>query len=201
MSNIDENEIHRRLKALSQIEPAAEVRRRAIQRVRDALAGGGLGQQRTNSTRQHLLNGGSFLRFAAAAVLLICAGFLAGRMFAPPAVDVEQLRAELLDQMNRQWQSLLEIRCVQLKDELHQQVRRDLAEFASQTLAASATMTDQRLRELIQLIEAARLRDRIRVREALEQIELNRLEDKTELGGALEALVAQAGEMQPRNEN
>jgi hypothetical protein len=200
MSNIDENEIHRRLEALSQIEPGREATDRAIDRVRTILSHEEELRPGTGNKRRASVVG-SLLRFAAAAVLLICAGFLAGRMFVPPPVDVERLRADLLDRMNRQWGSVLETRCIQLKDELHRQVRRDLAEFAAQTLAASTTMTDRRLRELIHLIEAARLRDRIRVREALEQIELNRLEDKTELGGALEALVAQAGEVQPRNEN
>jgi len=58
-------------------------------------------------------------------------------------------------------------------------------------LAASRAVTDQRLAELIRLIEAVRTVDHYQVRMALEQIESNRLQDKTHFGKGLVSLAAQ----------
>ena len=210
MSKIDENETRRRLEQLSQIEPSSQAADRAIKRVRDALTSEDERKVRTSTRVWRTVFRGSIMKLAAAAVLLIGLGYLAGRLSTPEPIDVEQLQAalevslkssleptirrELLEEMDRRWESVFASSCVQLKDELHQQVRHDLTEFASQTLAASRTLTDRRLVELIQLIEAARVRDRRRVEEALELIESNRLQDKTHFGKGLQTLVAQTAE-------
>jgi len=184
MSKIDENEILRRLELLSQTQPSCEATERAINRARLCFKWGKV-------TRSYKLKSPSpIIKFAAAAVLLICAGFLAGRLFAPQPINVEQLRAEIETSLK----SSLAANCEQIKDELYQQVRRDLTQFAAQTVAASTTVTDQRLIELIQLIEEARMRDRVRVATALEQIELNRLQDKTQLGNGLYSLATRTNE-------
>ncbi|MFH1719105.1 MAG: hypothetical protein ABIF19_17255, partial [Planctomycetota bacterium] len=183
MSRIDENEIRDRLKRLSQIEPAEDSAERAMKRIRDTLmTDEGVGwanasfahaEFRRVCNKLHTLR---LTKLAAAAVLLIGAGFLAGRLTGPGPIDVEALRADLesslrsslepairqslLEEMDNRWQPAFEANCAQLKEQLQQQVRRDLMQFAAQTLAASGTQTDQRLRELIQLIEAARMQDR-----------------------------------------
>jgi hypothetical protein len=76
-----------------------------------------------------------------------------------------------------------------------------LTEFAAQTLTASKDLTNQRLVELIRLIEAARMQDRQRIAAALEQVELNRLQDKTRFRNGLQTLVARASELQPTSQN
>ena len=147
-------------------------------------------------------------KLAAAAVLLIGLGYAVGRLSAPQP-NVEQLQAalepairqNLLDETKRYWQLGMVSSYVRLKDELHQQVRRDLAEFADQILAASGTLTEQRLMELIQLIEDARMRDRQRVATALEKIEFNRLQDKTLFGSGLVTLAAQTSELLETKQN
>jgi hypothetical protein len=195
MSKTDENEVLRRLKLLSQIEPAAEATNRAINRARIGFPWG-------MATRTYKIKGPSpITKFAAAAVLLICAGFLIGRLWAPQSVDVESLRADIVNQMNRQWESILEARHAQLREEVYRQVRHDLTEFAARTLTASRDLTDQRLVELVRLIEAARVQDRQRIAAALEQVELNRLQDKTQLRNGLQTLVARASELQPARQN
>jgi len=224
MSKIDENEdspwrneIHRRLKQLSQIEPSSQATDRAIKRVRDTLTSEQASQARKNTRVWMTVFKGSIMKLAAAAVLLISLGYLTGRLSAPEPIDVEQLQAnlvsslkasleptirqDLVTQMDRRWESVFASTCVQLREELHQQVRRDLTEFASQTLAASRTLTDRRLIELIQLIEAARMQDRRRVAEALELIELNRLQDKTHFGKGLQTLVTQTAEWRQPEQN
>jgi hypothetical protein len=223
MSEIDENQIHDRLKRLSQIEPAQDAAERAMKRVRETLTGQQEERRRVAASKPKALGmaerdkaipklrlrlppvAGPIGRLAAAAVVLIAAGFLAGRLSAPPPVDTEELRAELeasltsslepairqnvLDEADRRWQSVFAAGCAQLKDELAQQVRRDLTQFAAQSLTASGVQTQRQLRELIQLIEAARIQDRRNVEVALEHIE-------SQFGNGLVTLAAHTNELQ-----
>lgn len=195
MPKINENEIPRRLKLLSQIEPSCGATERAINRVRLGFSWG------TATTSYKIKSPRPIIKFAAAAVLLICAGFLTGRLSTPRPADAEQLRVDLVKQMNQQWESILEARHAQLREEVYRQVRRDLTEFAAQTLTASKDLTNQRLVELIGLIEAARMQDRQRIAAALEQVELNRLQDKTRFRNGLQTLVARASEAPPTTQN
>jgi len=208
MSKNDENQIHHRLKILSQIEPSSKATNRAIQRARDTIVNKEKSQQRASSRIWRNILKSPITKFAAAAVLLIAVGYATGRLSAPQTLDVEELQAtlesslkaslepairqDLIVQLNEQWQSVFAVNSAQLKEELHQQVRRDLTEFAAQTLAASGTLTNQRLIELIQLIEAARRRERQQVAAALEQIELNR----QQLENGLLTIAAQTNELQ-----
>jgi hypothetical protein len=183
MSKIDENEILNRLNNLSQIEPTKETTDHAMQRVRDTLMDNE--GRRVGLAPPSLI--GRLMKLAAAAVVMIGAGFIGGRLSAPEPVNVQELQAalesslksslvpairqELLSQMDDRWQSTLAASNTKVKDELARQVHRDLMEFAAQTLAASGTRTDQRLNELIQLIEAARIQDRRRMAAAFDYIE------------------------------
>ncbi len=207
MSKNDENKIDHRLKILSQIEPSSKATSRAIQRAQDTIVNNEKSQQSAISRIWRNILKSPITKCAAAAVLLIAAGYATGRLSAPEPLDVEELKAalesslkaslepairqDLIVQLNEQWQSAFEANSAQLKEELHQQVRRDLTEFAAQTLAASGTLTNQRLIELIQLIEAARRRERQQVAAALEQIELNR----QQLENGLLTIAAQTNEL------
>jgi hypothetical protein len=104
------------------------------------------------------------------------------------------IRQSLLKEMDNRWQSAFEANCVQLKDEFQRQVRRDLIEFAAQSLAASSMQTQRQLRELIQLIEAARIQDRRRIEEALEHME-------SQFGNGLVTLATQTNELQRMQQN
>jgi hypothetical protein len=187
MSNVDENEILRRLEKLSQIKPTSESTERAINRARQAIADG-----KTQRAHRTIFKS-PIIRFAVAAVLLICAGYIIGRVSSAQPVNVDQLRAEIETSLR----SSLAADCEQIKNELHQQVQRDLAEFAAQTLAASTTMADRRLMELIQLIDAARMQDHLRVAAAIEKIE----RDKAKLGDGLQALAARTNELLRTEQN
>jgi hypothetical protein len=139
------------------------------------------------------------IKFAAAAVILIVCGYTVGRFSGPKTPDIEQLQAalepairqNLLQQMGRYMQASLASGYAQLKDELAQQYRRDLSDFAIQILAASSAVTNHRLEELIDAINTAQTHDRQWVTTALSQIERNRLEDKTQLAVGLETLALQ----------
>ncbi|MFH1883724.1 MAG: hypothetical protein ABIL62_13575 [Planctomycetota bacterium] len=207
MSKIDENQIHRRLKIISQIEPSSEATGRAIQRARDTLINKEKTRQCTGTRIWQTVFKGPVTKFAAAAVLLLTVGYATGRLSAPQPLDVEELKAaletslksslepairqDLLEQMNDRWQSAFAAGCAQIKEELQLQVRRDLTEFAAQTLAASGTLTNQRLMELIQLIEATRRRERQQIETAFEQIE----QEKILLRNGLLAVAAQTNEL------
>ena len=206
MSQIDENKIQDRLKRLSQVEPTKEASDHAMQRVRDTLM-----SEKAIPNPSTSLRGALRLRLppivaklAAAAVLMIGAGFIGGRLSAPGPVNVQELqdalesslksslvpaiRQELLSQMDDRWKETLAASNARVKEELARQVRRDLTEFAAQTLAASGTRTDQRLMELIRLIEAARVQDRQRMASAFDYIE-------SRFGNGLVTLAARTDEL------
>lgn len=191
MSTIDENEIQKRLESLSKIQPNQDAAERAMRRVRDALA---TEECRVRLAPPRAVGWIKLTKLAVAAVLLIGAGILIGRLTGPEPTDVDALRKSLLAEMDSRWQSAFEANRTQVKDELQQQVRRDLMQFASQTLAASGTQTQQQLRELIQLIEAARMQDRLRTEQALEHIE-------SQFGSRLLTLAERTNELQRIEQN
>lgn len=197
MSKIDENQIRRHLKTLSQVEPTSEATDRAMERARATLVGNQQKRDSKNASEWPVMKR-PIAKLAAAAVLLIAVGYAVGRLTTPQP-DMERLqsaletslRASLVEEMNNRWQTTFTADCVRLKDELQQQVRRDLTEFAAQTLAASNTLTEQRLMKLVELIETARARDRQQIAAALEKIEY----DKHLLGNGLVALAAKTSEL------
>lgn len=159
--------------------------------------------------------GSSIVRFSwapatrlVAAALLIALGFLAARLTAPAPLDAEQLRAaieeslskNISEQVSQQVDSKISAQFAagsdQLKTELEENFRQELAEFATRTLTETKTLTDQRLTELVQLIEDARLKDRIRIEKALERIEQNRMYDKLRLASDIQNLSATANSLQ-----
>jgi len=142
---------------------------------------------------------------------MIGLGYLGGRLSAPEPLDAEQLRVdiesslraslepairqELLKEMDTRWNSAFADRSAELKDEFQQQVRRDLMEFAAQTLAYAGSQTNQRLDELARQIYAARVQDRQRVAEALQYLESNRLQDRSQFGEGLVTLASRTNEL------
>ncbi|MBW7990678.1 MAG: hypothetical protein FVQ84_11775 [Planctomycetes bacterium] len=141
----------------------------------------------------------SFTKVAAAAVLLIMAGYATGRLLSTKPPDIEQLRVALepvirqniLDEMKQYWQLGLRASYAQLKDDLSQQYLRDLNQFAAYTLAASGDATNQRLEELIESINTAQTQDRQWVAAAIGEIELNRLQDNAQLSNAFATFAVQ----------
>ena len=197
MSKIDNNQIQDRLKTISQIKPGTESTNRAIQKTRQALINEENTQQYTGKTTLLNIFKNPVIKFAAAAVLMICFGYIGGRLSARQPVDIEELRTDIrndiANEMDERWQTAFAANCTQLKDELHQQVRRDLTEFAVQTLAA----TNQSLMELTRSIEAARRMDRERAERAFQKIGLN----QTQLEKGLLVLASRTNEMPEIKEN
>jgi len=141
----------------------------------------------------------NFTKVAAAAVLLIIAGYATGRLTSPRPPDMEQIqialepaiRTRLLDEMKQYLQLGLANSYVRLKDDLTQQYRSDLNQFAAYTLAASGAATNQLLEELIESINTAQTEDRQWVAAAVGQIELNRLRDNAQLTNAFATFAVQ----------
>ena len=137
-------------------------------------------------------------KLAIAATLLIAAGYFTGRYLATPSVDIDQLQAalepairrNLQEQINHDRELALERHAAQLKEELSQQFYRELNGVATKTLMASRLATEQRLVELIELIEAARTVDHMQVASAIKQMEVNRLRDQTRIGENLIQIAA-----------
>lgn len=161
---------------------------------------------RTISITERIKLPSGFIKVAAAAIVLITAGYAAGRLLSPKPPDIKQLqtvlepaiRSQLVDEMKQYWQLALASSYAQLKDDLTQQYRRDLNQVAAYTLAASGTATNQLLEELIESINQAQTQDRQWVVSALGQIELNRLQDNAQLSNALASFAAQTEENMSR---
>ncbi len=131
---------------------------------------------------------GGLARIAAAAVLILGAGIVIGRMTAPKPVDAEQLRADLqtsivasltpairesvLAGLQERLEAALASNDATLRIEVAEQISRDLGTFSSQFTASSEKLLDRRFAELVEVIEAARLTDRRQVAQALEQIKI-----------------------------
>jgi hypothetical protein len=141
----------------------------------------------------------SLIKIAAAAVLLIVAGYATGRLSAPRAPDMEQIRAalepsirqKLLDETKQYMQLGLANAYIRIKDELSQQYRQDLNRVALQSVAASNAVTNELLTELIESFNEAQNQDRQRIATALGQIESRRQQDRTDLSNALATLAVQ----------
>jgi hypothetical protein len=144
----------------------------------------------------------SLPKIAAAAVLLIAAGYVTGRLSAPRAPDMEQIRAalepsirrNLLEETKQYMQLGLANAYVRIKDELSEQYRQELNRVALQSVAASNAVTNELLTEIIESFNEAQNQDRQRIVTALEQIESRRLRDRSELSNAFATLAMQTEE-------
>lgn len=180
----------------------------AVDAVIEKLAEAG-GESRPRTGRETISSIG-FTKIAAAAAILIVASYAVGRLTSPRPPDVEQLhralesslkvtlepaiRQELVDEMKKYWQLALAGSYVRLKDELGEQFRGEMNEFAVQILGASGEVTDRRLTELIEAIDAAQTQERRWIATALEQMELNRLQDSSELRNDFVTFAVQTGD-------
>ena len=141
----------------------------------------------------------SLTKIAAAAVLLIAAGYATGRLSGPQPPDMEQIRAalepmirqNLLDESKQYLQLGLANGYIRIKDELSQQYRQDLSRVALQSVAASNAVTNEKLIELIESINESQNQDRQWVVAAFDQIESNRLHDRNQFSNALATFALQ----------
>ncbi|UCF16305.1 MAG: hypothetical protein JSW59_02375 [Phycisphaerales bacterium] len=212
MSKINEDQIRDRLEALSKTEPSRGASDRAVQKVRDLLTAGEA--RRVGPSPPINVGGASptlrLARFAAAAVLMIGLGYLGGRLSAPAPIDAGQLcadiesslrdslepaiRQELLKEMDARWNSAFAARSAELKGEFQQKIRRDLMEFAEQTLSYTDDRMDRRLAEFARVIHAARVQDRQRTAEGFRYLESN-------IGSGLVTLAARTNELLNTKQN
>jgi len=149
------------------------------------------------------------IKFAAAAVFLIAAGYLVGRLSAPKPMDAAELYAtlkpaiqqDLLEPMGRQWQLILAGNNAELKDQMQQDFRQEMNEFAVRTLTASGALTNQYLKDLVQSINASQMQNRRWLAAALQQIEMDRMRDKAQLANGIETLAVATGDELQRTKN
>lgn len=143
-------------------------------------------------------------RFAAAAAILVFAGYAVGRLSAPQPPDIQQLRDALaasiepavrervVADLKVQLQSTLEANYVALREDLTQQNRRDLEQAAAQTLATYYATTNRLLQDLIESINVAEVQNRQWLAASLTRIEEARRQENAELANAFVHLAAAA---------
>jgi hypothetical protein len=150
----------------------------------------------------------SLTRLAAAAVVLIAAGYALGRITAPKP-DLEELRAALLPSLEaslepairkrvveetaQEYQRAMVAGYVRLRDELTTQYRADLDRATVQAFTASNTLTNQLLGQLVEAVKTSQEQDRQWVAAAFEQIEAKRAKEKAQLSNAILNLAAETG--------
>ncbi len=141
----------------------------------------------------------SFIKFAAAAVFLIIAGFAAGRLTTTKPPNIEQIQAalepairnRLLGEMKQYMQLGLANSYFRLKDDLNEQYCQDLNHLAANIVTANGNLTNQLLENLIKSIDEAQTQDRQLLAAAIEQVELNRRRDNAQLSNAFVSFAAQ----------
>lgn len=155
----------------------------------------------------------TFRRLAAAAAVLVFAGFATGRLSAPRqpgsaeiqkaieqslATSIEPaVRQKVIGDLSRQWQATLDATYVALREELTEQYRRDLLQVAAQTLASSNATTHRLLEELVASIYIAQVQNRQWVASALVELDATRRQDSAHFANALVTLaVATEGEIE-----
>jgi parvulin-like peptidyl-prolyl isomerase len=206
MSQLNKDQIFNWLKEISQIEPSPEAAGRTKRKIFDILIKERNEYVKTGANTRKALFMVTIVKFAVAALIFIGFGFFAGRLSVPKPVDIKELQTvlesslkeslessieeNLSEQMNMRMESVVATNFSTLKEELRQQVHNDLIEFTAQTAIASRKLTERRFNELIDLIEAARQRDREQIEAALMQIQRR----TTKFGTGLIALAAQTDE-------
>jgi hypothetical protein len=144
-----------------------------------------------------------WLKVPIAAALMMAVGFAAAKMSGP---DTEQLTSEIEAKLRPQiaeavvrelsplikegTQTAVLVGCGEVANELSGQLRADVDRMGLQVLAASGALTNQRLEQLIESINAAQHQERRWITAAFDQIESNRMEDKIQLAGGLTTLAA-----------
>ena len=116
--------------------------------------------------------------WAAAAAVLLCAGFLAGRA---GRVSRGQLREELAAVESR------------IRDETRERHARDLETIAAATVAATTRQNEKSLRALRDEFVEARARDQRQLLTVLDRMELQRVQDYRSLSGGLVRLARETG--------
>lgn len=159
--------------------------------------------------RRHTYIFGLTKRLAAAAAVLILAGYAVGRLSAPRTADFDQLRRaveaslatsiepavrqKVIEDLSRQWQATLEATCVALREDLTVQYRNDMAQVAVQTLAASNANTNRLLEDLIEAISVAQAQNRQWLAAGMQELDAARRQDNTCLAGALVSFASALG--------
>lgn len=143
-----------------------------------------------------------FYKVAAAIILLLVGGYAIGRFSAPRPPDMEELQAalvpaireELIDEINENLQSSY----ASLTESLDQKYQQDLNRVGMQILAASNTVTNERLAGLIESFNEYQAQERQWFTTMLERMESNRLQDSAVLSNALVTVAQQTKEEMER---
>jgi len=107
---------------------------------------------------------------------------------------VPAIRRELLDEINQ----YLQASYASLADDLDRKYQQDLNRVGMQILAASNTVTNERLAELAESFNEYQAQERQRFTTMLEHMESNRLQDSALLSNALATVVKRTEEEMER---
>jgi hypothetical protein len=120
-----------------------------------------------------------FMKFAAAAVILIACGFLSGRMTSAVDTDriAQELEIQITENLHKELQKDMIAAFAMVKENLHQDVQSELDRYALQTAAASNMVLNSRLAEFAAALKNVQQQDRYKVANAIQQLEKERIID------------------------
>jgi len=158
----------------------------------------------------------SATRLAAAALVLIAAGYAFGRITAPQP-DIDELRAALLPSLAASLEPAIRARVVaettqdfqqamvagyiRTREELTEQYRADLIRFAANAFAASNDATNQLFRQFVDAFKMTQQQDRQLFASALEELDAKRATENAALTTAVARFASQTQtQLQQTNE-
>ncbi len=149
-------------------------------------------------------------RWAVAAVLLIGIGYTFGLLSGPDLTDVRELRHVLetslkssmesavrdsvRQELNLRWLPALAESQALLKDELHEQLRYDLNQFATDVMAASSAERNELLAKVVRSMQERQLQQGYLIAAVLDQMKRQQLRNDALLRNDLASLAFQTGD-------
>ena len=165
-----------------------DILKKAIEAVNSQPIEPGPGQEVINETLEKLpqvhhdefkLRWFGFVKLAAAAVILIACGFLAGQMTTSVDTDeiISKIEPVITEKVRDELRSDMVTAFALVREKLHEDVQSELDRYAMQTLAVSNTVMNQRLAELASVFDITQQQDRWQIATALQNLEKERIID------------------------
>jgi hypothetical protein len=143
--------------------------------------------RRTVAKRASAAFAGSFLKWAAAAIIVGGVGFMAGRVTSATG-DMAKVRAALAPEIRAQVRSTQ----AEMRQEFAQLLRRELDKTSQATLATAGEQTREWLADCVATLEAQRLEDNRNLYASLEQLQTQRAADYLQLKKEVDTIAVNA---------
>jgi len=175
-----------------QAHPPAHIAEQTQARLRELSTGASAADM-----RPWLLGSSTWVRLAAAAVVLVAAGIGIGRITGPRGLTAEQVRdleermaARIEARVAGQWAQAQQVGLAALRQDLDQRFDAKVNQVALQVLAASNATTTRTLASVVEDLRASQARERQWMAASLGRIESDRFQREAALSGDMAVLAS-----------